>query len=79
MTLKVHLIHIGFHFTLIRAAQWREKPSQLDILGVVELESSFGKLSPEWSGLILPLYLLQGLRQRRLCSQAMFSAFQELA
>lgn len=29
MTLKVHLVHLDLHFTLIRAGQWRERLSQL--------------------------------------------------
>lgn len=78
MTLKVHRPpRPPLHPDQGRAVE--KGPVNWDILGDVELESSFGKeLSPEWSGLILPLQLLQGLRQRRLCSQAMFAAFQEL-
>lgn len=75
MTLKVHPT-----YSRLRQGSGEGGLVSLDILGDVDLESSLGKdLSPEWSELsYYPLYLLQGLRQRRLCSQDMFSAFQEL-
>lgn len=75
MTLKVHPIHSS-----LRQGSGEGSLVSLDILGDVDLESSLGKdLSPEWFELsYYPLYLLQGLRQRHLCSQDMFSAFQEL-